>query len=125
MKKLVAIYRKHPMYPDPVFTKGILVTDEKGDTDRADVLYENLVSETKDEFVKKFPEFKNANWHYELLDVSGERVLKKDPVICKHCGSAIYKDGEHWKSELGSEGTSQFCFIDPVHGSRLHVPNGD
>lgn len=42
-------------------------------------------------------------------------------VHCKHCGQKLeHQSGRTWFGE--SDIAKQYCYIDPMHGSRLHEP---
>ena len=41
---------------------------------------------------------------------------------CKHCDAKVRFDYEHRQWRSHSEPLPQYCYADPVHGSRLHEP---
>lgn len=118
MKQVLLVYRKSKFHESPIVTRTILIDANAGtDTDTFNAKINELVNKTKEEFTKKFVEFKNATWSYTLTHIDEEVTIGSK--ICKHCGTAVeFKDGQ-WKDNK-SDNLNQYCWTDPVSGSQLH-----
>ena len=46
-------------------------------------------------------------------------------AICVHCNEQISQKGDLWIDAHGLPGMTQYCWIDPARGSRLHAPRID